>query len=356
MKVFDAAREAHYQQTVQYNAKVLKLTRKDGQVFGFTALERALTYDDGDGAILYNPVPGVEASARQTDIGFKADNLETRWLVDDSVITVEDAVARLWHGATYRLMEIVWNDLTVAPNIMQEGRVGDVKVEAGSVVVQLLSLVDAYLRGVNITIGSRCRATLGDSDCGVPVKPAQWSALEAVTAVNPRNATIGTYRRPTSYNDRHFMCTQTGQTGASEPTWNLTIGGNTDDGGAKWETLRTRTIEATVDVVTDNRLFTIVYSGDMPDADLEDGLVTFLSPAANAGLEPVEIRKWTLSTRLVKLYTPMIKPVVSGDPVELVVGCQKDVAACLGFKNIHRLFHAFPHVPGRDQRMKIYRA
>ena len=59
----------------------------------------------------------------------------------------------------------------------------------------------------------------------------KWTATTAFTIREVRDAATGSVVRPTDdsgqgFNDRHFKCTTAGTSGGTEPTWNLTIGGD----------------------------------------------------------------------------------------------------------------------------------
>lgn len=66
--------------------------------------------------------------------------------------------------------------------------------------------------------------------------PDEWCA-GATAALND-------YVRPTAPNGRRFICTTAGTTGTTEPTWNTTIGGTTNDGTAVWTTQEDGPVEA----------------------------------------------------------------------------------------------------------------
>ena len=62
--------------------------------------------------------------------------------------------------------------------------------------------------------------------------PPLWQASTAYSLRPARDAALGSLVRPAAFNDRQFRCVQAGTSGTSEPVWNLTLGGQTADGGA----------------------------------------------------------------------------------------------------------------------------
>ncbi len=355
MKVFPAELDAHYAQAVTTLTQILKLTRKDGQVFGFTSFNRDLDYDDGAGLVTYRAASGADASAFESSAGFRPDAFEVGWLLDDATITLQDLAAGRWDRTDYVLYEVNYKDLASGRHwIVERGRIGDVSIEGGAALAKCRPLMEAYLAQVGRTIGPKCVAPFGDAElCGVDLEPPPWSASTAVTPAHPRDQKVGSLVRPTSFNDRFFECSGGGTTGSTEPAWDLTIGNTTADGSALWTTRRALLVEATVDVVTDERVFTLSYTGDAPDDLLARGRVAFTG-GANAG-EVMDIKTWELATRTVTLALPMPYPVASGDPVRLTAGCLKRRGDCKAFRNIEN-HRGFPDVPGNDARMQILRA
>ncbi|KKL96230.1 hypothetical protein LCGC14_1846530, partial [marine sediment metagenome] len=186
-----------------------------------------------------------------------------------------------------------------------------------------------------------------------------------------RDAATGSVVRPSTFNDRHFKCTTAGTSGGSEPAWDTTIGNTTADGSVVWTTEQALTIEVTVDTVTDSGVFTVVYSGDAPDALLTGGLLTFIG-GHNANVPPIEVKTWVLSTRTITLFLPAPFNVggitdsflgledgsgnilleggddlllESGDVLKINAGCAKDRLACISFDNIYNA-QAEWYVPG----------
>lgn len=103
-----------------------------------------------------------------------------------------------------------------------------------------------------------------------------WTASQAVTA--------GERRRATTSNNTVFEATNSGTTGASEPTWNTTIGATTADNGVTWEAVLA---EDTPDEV---RLATAQagLAGATPGASLTLGAVI---PGGEAGAVTFWVRR-----------------------------------------------------------------
>lgn len=132
-----------------------------------------------------------------------------------------------------------------------------------------------------------------------------------------------------------------------------TVSGATLAGGTDltWGTIRANTIEATIDVVTDNQNFTLTYSGDAPDAFLTGGLLTFID-GPNVGIA-IEVKTWTLIGTDVELFLSAPFVVSNGEIVTISAGCDKTQAVCQNtFDNIQN-FRGEPFVPGNDQLFRI---
>lgn len=100
--------------------------------------------------------------------------------------------------------------------------------------------------------------------------------------------------------------------------------------------------EAIVDVVSGDT-FTIATS--RPGSFFTFGTCTFLT-GQNAGAA-IEILQHVGST--IQLFTPLPRPMTSGDEVRLVAGCDKTIETCHAkFNNVIN-FRGEPHVPGNDK-------
>lgn len=115
-------------------------------------------------------------------------------------------------------------------------------------------------------------------------------------------------------------------------------------------------VAATVTGVTDDRSFTVSFSGTYADDHFNKGTVAFTSGAL-AGIRPVEIFDWA-GIGAVALWASLPEPPQVGDTLELRQGCydpasnsSKTRAACMAFDNIAN-FRGFPDVPGSDKALQ----
>jgi uncharacterized phage protein (TIGR02218 family) len=108
-------------------------------------------------------------------------------------------------------------------------------------------------------------------------------------------------------------------------------------------------VAATVASVTDERNFTVSFSGSFADDFFNRGTVTFLTGGL-AGTRPVEIFDWSAAGQIA-LWADLAEPPDVGDTLQLRQGCEKTRAACMEYDNIEN-FRGFPDVPGSDQVLR----
>lgn len=100
--------------------------------------------------------------------------------------------------------------------------VGDLQARYG-VVLNVNDYITGFLQNNDGSTGSF--VILADK-FGIVTPSRVWAAITAIT--------LGDNYRPSTDNGRVFECTTAGTTGASEPTWNTTIGNETNDGTVVW--------------------------------------------------------------------------------------------------------------------------
>jgi uncharacterized phage protein (TIGR02218 family) len=170
---------AHYAGNAHTLARLWKITRRDGQVFGFTDHDRALTFAGTD----YEPTSVFDLSAVETGSQLATDNAEAKGLLDSAGITAADIEAGLWDGAAVEIREVNWRDLTMGANILRVGELGNIKRDGPRYTAELFGLLDRLKNNIGRVIKPMCDADLGDARCGVDLEALRVSgAVEAVTS------------------------------------------------------------------------------------------------------------------------------------------------------------------------------
>jgi hypothetical protein len=229
--------------------------------------------------------------------------------------------------------------------ILRAGTLGEQTVGRGQVRVELRGVMQYLQQTIGRIHQKRCDADLGDTRCKVRLAPPQWAATTAYTARSARDANTGSVVRPSAFNDRHFKCTTAGTSGGSEPSWNTTLGGTTNDGSAVWTAIEALTVPSSVATVTSRRVFTTAAIS-RADGWFDGGVVTWLT-GLNAGLE-AEVKRWTDATNTIELHQAMPFNIAASDTFTITAGCDLLRATCkTKFDNIYN-FRGFPDMPTRD--------
>lgn len=347
--------------------------RISGTIQGFTSHDKDISQDlgDGNGEIIYQAASSFLQTAISNTDTMAVDNLEVEGILDSTAFDQDDIDAGIYDRATIKIFLVDWTDLTLDPIKLRRGQIGAISTAEKSFTAELRGMLQRYTEEIVELYSPSCRDDLGGSRCQVRREPNLWAATTAYTEREARDAATGSVVRPSTFNDRHFKCTTAGTSGGSEPSWDTTIGNTTADGSVTWTTEQALTIEVTVDTVTSNGVFTVVYSGDAPNTLLTRGLLTSVA-GHNANVPPIEVKTWVLSSRTVTLFLPAPFNVggitdsflgledgsghillesgddlllESGDVLKINAGCAKDRLACISFDNIYNA-QAEWYVPG----------
>ncbi len=352
MKSISAGFAAHLAQRSTKLATCLKLKATDGTILGFTDHDRDLSVDlsDGDGSLGYKAATGHLRTAVKSSAGLAVDNLDFESFFDVTAITKADLRAGKWDHAEAWLFMVVWDDLSLGQMKLRRGRLGEVRSADDLFSAELRGMARQYSQEIVDLYTPACIVDLGSVKCGVRLDPPEWAPLTAYTVREARDAGTGSVVKPPTADDRFYKCVTAGTSASGEPAWNTSLGGQTNDGTVVWEAIRALTVSTTVDVVTDNRVFSIAYTGDAPDALFSGGLVIFTG-GLNNGLK-MEIKSFGLSPTEIELFLAMPFDVTAGDAITLQAGCAKTLATCREmFDNVEN-FRGFPHIPGNDLLFK----
>jgi len=176
MKYASAALISHLAQEVTTLAWLWQVTRRDGQVFGFTTADQDLII----GGITYRADTGFAASAAQSRLGTSVDNLDISGAIEGEVITEADILAGVWDGAAIVISLCNWADLSMGTMIVQAGTIGNVQAAGTSYIAEMRSLSQALQNTVGQVITRRCNADFCDARCGLDI--ADYTTTGSATA------------------------------------------------------------------------------------------------------------------------------------------------------------------------------
>jgi uncharacterized phage protein (TIGR02218 family) len=171
---------------------LMRIAPADGDPFGFTSTNAAVTYDDGDGEITYAAGTGYDRTILEETSDTAVDNAEaTLLLVPGLTYGEAEIIAGKLDGATWTIYEVDYTDLSLGHRVVGHGKLGKPRIGKGaqSVALELRSLVDLLRQEPWQKWQRRCRVRYFGSQDGDERFPclyditAEWVDGVAVTAV-----------------------------------------------------------------------------------------------------------------------------------------------------------------------------
>lgn len=180
MKATSAALKAHMAGNVTTLATLWTVTRRDGQVFGFTDHDRDIVF----GGVTYAARTGFTPSQIASSGTLSVDNIEVDGFFDSAALTQPDLEAGVWDGARLRVSRVNYADLTMGEDVQLVGELGQFSARDGVYKAEARGLSDRLQRVVTRLYLPSCDADLGDTRCTVNLAALQVAGT--VTAVTSR--------------------------------------------------------------------------------------------------------------------------------------------------------------------------
>lgn len=162
--------------------KIWRLERTDGTVLRFTEHDRELEVDGET----FLPTASFDPSTIKASGDLAVDDLDVQGAFDSSLITAEDLMAGRYHGATFYVAEVLWDNPGAGKDVLRFGWLGRVREAGGRFVAELLGPTVKLQQPLLELYSPGCRATLGDARCGVDLGPL--TQVGTVTTVYDRRA------------------------------------------------------------------------------------------------------------------------------------------------------------------------
>src|SRR5690606_25771380 len=147
-------------------AQCWKITRRDGEVLGFTSLDRDLDF----GGITYRACASLSASASElAALLGQVGNMELAGIIDDDAVSEDDLYGGLYDQASVEVWMVPWQNAGgecpfrlaagVTGNLSHGDRGFSMEVLTPGAMLAQQALLQTYTPG--------CRFELGDARCGV---------------------------------------------------------------------------------------------------------------------------------------------------------------------------------------------
>jgi uncharacterized phage protein (TIGR02218 family) len=163
MKTLSPALHTHLAGELATLATLVKITRTDGVVMGFTSFDRDLTV----AGVTYKADGAFQASAIQNRNALSTDNLDLLGMLDSAGISESDLDAGIYDHARVDVYMCNWADVTQGVMQLRRGWLGEIKQISGKYQAELRGLHDLLQRPIGATYTPECRHTLGDTGCTV---------------------------------------------------------------------------------------------------------------------------------------------------------------------------------------------
>ncbi len=186
MKTLPTGIQAHLDTGTTTLAWCWRLTRVDGQVFGFTDHDLPLTFD----GTTYQPESGFTASEIRTGSDLSVDAQDADGVLTSTTITETDILDGRWDNALVEIWRVNWQDVGQRV-LMRRGAIGQVRRGRVQFVAEMRSLGHVLNQTVGRTFQATCDAALGDARCGVDLTdPAYAGSGTVVTVTGDRSFTV----------------------------------------------------------------------------------------------------------------------------------------------------------------------
>ena len=204
MKPISTALQSHLDGELTTLAYLVKITRTDGTIKGFTTFDQNITI----GGVTYKAHGALTPSALESTSGLSTDNLEVTGILDSDDILSTDIEAGLYDNARIDVYACNWADLTQDTVQLRRGWLGEVLLSGGHYVAELRGMHDLLQRVVGDYYTPECRYDLGDSRCTIDLGPI--TVTGTVTSVTDNATFTDTARTETDGTFNYGKLTWTG--------------------------------------------------------------------------------------------------------------------------------------------------
>lgn len=178
MKTIGADLLAHLRSETTTLCTLWKLTRRDGEILGFTDHDTDLVY----GGLTYAAATGYTRSAISANSTLAVDNLDIEGILSSGALTSDDIRAGIYDWCELLVSLVNYADLTMGAVILRRGTLGEFTLKSGAFVTELRGVSQSLSRNFLRVYTADCTADLGDSRCKVIL--TSYTDTGAVSAIS----------------------------------------------------------------------------------------------------------------------------------------------------------------------------
>lgn len=331
-------------------ATLWKITRSDGQVFGFTDHNENITF----GGLTYDANTSYNRTATADQAGFAPANMVIESILDSDLITEEGVIAGLWDYAQVEMRTVNWHDRRVLhisnvtkanPGVVTTIEAHDLTTGDTVTISGVGGMTQLNGNTYTVTVISPTTFSIGTNTTGYGTYLALGECRIPETSWNYRKGRIG----EVSTSGQQFSSELLGLTkklekplvrqylpGCSAAFGDARCGVNT---AAYTVSGLIESVDASGLVITDSANITAAVN------TYAYGLLTMTSGDSSG--YSIEIKSSTVGTVTLQQRLPF--GVSAGDTFTLVQGCNKSLATCRDAYNNVVNFRGFPYMPGNDK-------
>ena len=156
------------------------ITRRDGQVFGFTDHDRTLPA----AGVICEPESGLSAGETRTEAGFSPARAAVFGALNSARISESDLDNALWDGARVEVHRVDWSEPGLAYKAFT-GEIGAVKRTSSGFEAEVAGLSARLDRLIGRVFARSCDAELGDARCGVDLEGGFSDGVSVDSVIGP---------------------------------------------------------------------------------------------------------------------------------------------------------------------------
>jgi hypothetical protein len=334
-------------------ATLWKLTRRDGQVFGFTDHDQDIEF----GGLTYDAATSYNRTATADNAGFSVSNMVIESILDSSLITEDDIIAGLWDYSQVEIRNVNWKDRRVLhisgvtkanPGVITTREPHELTTGDTVTVSNVGGMTELNGNTYTVTVITSTTFSIGVSTTGyttylnlgeVRIPESSWGYRKGrIGEVNTSGQMfaaelLGLAKKLEKPLVRPYLPSCPAALGDTECGVNLasyTITGTIES------------VDTTGLVITDATNITAAAN------TYAYGLLTMTSGDSSG--YSMEVKSSTVGTVTLQQRLPF--GISAGDTYSLVQGCDKSPSTCRDTYNNVINFRGFPHIPGLDQVLR----